>query len=120
MRWDDLSNHEKNELVAIEFFGWYKDEHGLLTDPTVQQPNRPGYYIVSIPPSYTEDIREAWTIAEKMAQGWVDFSIGADPDREGYWIVVWGFDGHGWDTVTAKTAPEAICLAALLSKGIKI
>ena len=120
VKWSEMTNDEKDELVAIKVMGWEEnDELGGLINPLVEQPKEPGVVIISLPPNYTIDIRFAWEVAEKMAQDWYDFGIQADKDTEGEWIVMWGYDGHGWETVTAATAPEAICHAALLAAGVE-
>lgn len=67
-----------------------------------------------IVPHYSASIAAAWEVAEKLADRWPDFNIGKGWDEyTGLWVVSWGFDGHGWATMDATTAPLAICRAAL-------
>lgn len=69
-------------------------------------------------PNYSTDISAAWGVVEKVGciragESTVDcFSLNHWP--EGY-EVEWGFE-----PVTAKTAPMAICLAALKAKGVEV
>ena len=58
------------------------------------------------------DIAAAWEVVEKMSEQWPQYQLAKIEDG---WSVMWGFDGYGWPEATGKTAPEAICKAALLA-----
>jgi hypothetical protein len=64
-------------------------------------------------PKYSTDISAAWEVAEKLAEDWADFAIGTTSYTTPQWSASWGFDGYGWDSEEAETAPLAICRAAL-------
>jgi hypothetical protein len=63
-------------------------------------------------PPYSTDIAAAWEVVEKMSEQWPQYQLAKIEDG---WSVMWGFDGYGWPEATGKTAPEAICKAALLA-----
>ena len=58
------------------------------------------------------DISAAWEVVEKMSEQWPQYQLTKIEDG---WSVMWGFDGYGWPEATGKTAPEAICKAALMA-----
>ena len=62
--------------------------------------------------SPSTDISAAWEVVEKMSEQWPQYQLAKIEDG---WSVMWGFDGYGWPEATGKTAPEAICKAALLA-----
>ena len=117
MKWSEMTPAQINRLVAEKVFGY---QIGSVNDDNDSIALTEGAITVYQPlPTYSTDMSATWTVAEKMAQDWYDFGIQADKDTEGQWIVMWGYDGHGWDTVTGVTAPEAICHAALLAAGVE-
>jgi len=103
---------ELDALVAEKVMGWtyghpcpegmdclhWADEKGKVRDYK--------------PPQYSTDIAAAWEVVEKMSEQWPQYQLAKIEDG---WSVMWGFDGYGWPEATGKTAPEAICKAALLA-----
>lgn len=77
-----------------------------------------GYALVEIPypESYSTNIADAWLVAEKMSQdGWA-FRVG---NSLGDWCVQVRCGITGSHGATEKTAPLAICKAALRAKGVE-
>lgn len=74
-------------------------------------------------PRYSTDIAAAWSVVEKMRGEGVYIDVQPRCDR---WDTVAGWqgpdDGDIWEQVslTADTAPLAICLAALRAKGVDV
>lgn len=70
-------------------------------------------------PNYSENISAAWEVVEKLStNGWaVKMQIGFDSSRH-YWdCEVFIEESHYG---SAKTAPHAICVAALAAVGVKV
>lgn len=70
---------------------------------------------------YSSDIYAAWDVAEKLRAEGLYFEIHNDKAE---WSLT-GYDGYNAERKSgvdgsARTAPLAICLAALKSKGIKV
>jgi hypothetical protein len=101
-------------VESVDLFGqepfpaawWVEDEGWYIAD------ERDEDGLIYMPFNPSEDISAAWEVAEKMSEEWPQFSI-ARVDTG--WCVMWGFDGYGWPEATGKTAPEAICKAALMA-----
>lgn len=70
-----------------------------------------GCYIV---PNYSSDITAAWEVVEKMEGEWFNLSA-ASPKG---WYAAFGSPDN--ESTYGDTAPLAICLAALKTKGIDI
>jgi hypothetical protein len=93
---------ELDALVAEKVMGWTK-----VGENAWEAPNIKGYPLL---PRYSTDIATAWEVVEKIAQKWHDFNIGR---HHGKWSIGWNYKGS---VVDLKTAPEAICKAALLAR----
>lgn len=121
---DEMQAGREMDALVAELLGWTevkKEEsyivggHGTGIMPGETTINGNGNLLRSYIPLYSTDIAAAWIVAEKMAEEWPDFGVSHDNDG---WTTLWGFDGHGWDTATAETAPLAICRATLKALGV--
>ena len=95
---------ELDTKIEIEVFGLKpsKTTPGWVVEGVRARPPRP----------FSTDIAAAWEVVEKMSEQWPQYQLAKIEDG---WSVMWGFDGYGWQEATGKTAPEAICKAALLA-----
>lgn len=114
---------ELDALVAEKVMGWrYKEtvySGGAVLSPA--QWIKPNGWPVDIVPHYSTDISAAWEVVEKMSK--THFSEMAMTELEdGTWgwmarfirVLNEPYTVKGY-RATAKTAPEAICKAALLA-----
>ena len=117
--WDEMSEREKDEAIALSVMGWTATEHGNLFDPEVEQPKEPWRHIYSIPPHYTTDISAAWQVVEKMrADGW-DISIKSVRfNEESEWRILF-YGGPTYDVDDDETwssdLADGICKDAYLT-----
>ncbi len=100
-----------NRLVAVEVM----DLFCVYEPPYLAWPDREYWYDMDGRPAsvglYSMSISSAWEVVEKMPP---PFQIHRCLDNT-YWVI-FGFDGWMTSHVEAKTAPEAICKAALLTR----
>jgi len=110
---------ELDALVAEHVFGWipivnYKSgtlewrrysANGSLTVC-------PSHWKTTQPPAYSTDIEEAWEMLEKLGGGW----IAKDSDGHEAGIYCNNQYRSEWIASCQRSAPEAICKAALLAK----
>lgn len=86
---------------------WY-DADGRIIDPP---PVRVHIGVTNLP-QFSTEIAHAWIVAEHMRERYPDWLLTSEwTDGGKIWHVDWGFDGKGWERVSAATAPHAICLA---------
>jgi hypothetical protein len=107
MKWSDMSPRERDALVAVNVMGW-EVVRGTVVPPGYESWSKPEV------PSYTTDISAAWEVVEKMDEWIVQRARDGD-----YWVTVrFGESWYlsGW----VKSAPEAICLAALKAVGVDV
>lgn len=119
MKWDDMAERERDLLVAERVTKHFpfndKPERFRSREHLLDIAN---YHV----PDYTTDITAAWEVVEKMISKGVWFEIAWNPNKQRFRVLIGanGVDGiHGCD-INARTAPEAICKAALLAVGEKI
>ncbi len=108
------SGEDLDRLVAVEVM----DLFCVYEPPYLGWANREYWYDMDVIPtnvrSYSTDILSAWQVAKMMVAEYGDFVIDYDDS----------YNGGGWSAsvdklrvaALAKTAPEAICKAALLAK----
>lgn len=105
-------------LVAEKVMGWNQLEHMGLKRIIW----KPGYSDdvawFNDPPRYSTDIAAAWEVFEASEKEWRMDIISRDSDNRDGWIV----GSYDPDRVISKgrTAPLAICLAALKAKGVDV
>lgn len=122
---------ELDALIAEKVMGWENvHKHGsrLVGIP----PTQPGIPVClaggEIPP-YSTDIAAAWEVVEKLQkdnpfwktsnyEGWMNFNLGPTTGNDGFgWYANFGDS----NTIAyGKTAPHAICLAALKALGVEV
>jgi len=70
-------------------------------------------------PNFSTDIKAAWEVAENFRQTGIELSLNNSGSKEEVWCVqVFHRDTQMWKPgVWAKSAPHAICLAALTAVG---
>lgn len=107
-----VSGRELDALVQEKVFGWIRHETSpmMLHRPDAMPGS--GYATV---PWYSTDIAAAWKIVELLRSRDCFFQFDAwQPSGDDPYCAKFGFQYSGEvRTGRAKTAPEAICLAAL-------
>lgn len=125
-KWDSLTPRERDEWIASAIFGAEPvvNKHNgyvkwWIADSSEKYGVRrvPDSWTEQTPPSFTTDITHAWTLAEHNGYfGGVSY-MGVEYRAE-IWSR-WGEEGAGvHEYASGDSAPEAICLAALLAKII--
>jgi hypothetical protein len=110
-------NRQLDALVAEHVMGWKKSNHlgSVIYEGKVwaydMSPDDASESYVNEEhlPRFSTSIADAWLVVEKMAERSSDWSV-----CEG---ITAAFLTDEWHDVTADTAPEAICLAALKAVG---
>lgn len=113
---------ELDALVAEKVMGWaktnlkdwdqaFKDEFGFLW----AEPGHGYFKGFHTLPHYSTDIKAAWEVVEKMGTRFIHLS----PALEGGWSCAIQYNEARFPFVNliGKTAPEAICRAALKAVG---
>lgn len=123
MRWDEMTERERNLLVAEHVFGVTPESlsEGWPEDwPTGTDENGCPYAKL---PDYVGHIACAWNVVEEMREAGVYIDVEPRCDRYDA-VAGWaGSDDEGfWAQafVTGGTAPEVICKAALRAKGVEV
>jgi hypothetical protein len=110
--------------IARDVMGWWRVKHNLGFEDAkgpVWQGNNPATpNILDSPiPKFSRDISAAWSIVEHFRGNGTGFEIN---DQNGlpekgmpFWAV---FKGH--NPAIGSSVPHAICLAALMAKGIDV
>lgn len=117
----EKSLHEIDLLVATEIMGWRSmiNSSGELVSVCC-----PPYWFPVSPPKYSSDIAAAWEVVEKLK-----YTTGNDGTFKlqfikFLWICYWDHEDllEGCETnyPHSVTAPLAICIAALKTKGIEV
>lgn len=111
---------EIDALIATEIMGWR-----LVLNSSGEQVGVccPPYWFPVSPPKYSSDISAAWEVVEKMALiGFEDFNLDTSYVPGGWKWTCYFFDSLGKDAESRRrdTAPLAICIAALKTKGIEV
>lgn len=107
-KWFAMAPRERDAWVAEVVFGW-----GSLGDGRMR--SKDGFMIRAIP-EYTTDISAAWSVFEKLRENWLPAL--QDCDMFGYRVVLQSDSEYRADVggIIAPTAPEAICLAAIIAE----
>ena len=113
-QWDDASKNYQYFIYGEPFTAYISDGyHGSYTD----------YHNV---PNYCDDIAAAWVVLDKIG-GYIfktdqgNYFCGTEVIDENYPDEWWfGSEPYILGKDVFKTAPMAICLAALKSKGVSI
>lgn len=131
-KWMALSPRERDAWVAKDVLGWdVHSEYGLrfypdndveasyiLNEPPEDCPKElracTGQIVCLRVPEFTADITAAWMVVEKSAE-WGGMEIGYYATRSDRWVVVKTYLSKEIE-VMQFTAPEAICLAAIITK----
>lgn len=74
-------------------------------------------------PDYSTDIAAAWQVVERMERRFSTVQVIWEGPIYGARVLIRDEDGGAYSTEAdkrAKTAPEAICLAALKAVGVKV
>ena len=110
---------------------WLEDEHGtFILQPGDSYYQENGYDVPVA--GYSSQIRPAWQVVEKLAERGMYFQISTEPPgfdvtfeaiirdgNTGTWDRNGSYDGYVAEA-QAKTAPLAICLAALKACGVEV
>jgi hypothetical protein len=100
-----LAESWHNEMVSKYPNGRYVDAGGHLVQREIYR-------------RYSEDISAAWEVVEKLREIWEEVSVVSDSKGWETFLYHSGDDKYPddvWVNAQAKTAPEAICKAALLA-----
>jgi hypothetical protein len=125
-----MTLREIDKLVATEIFGWKKAHRPVESKTTVSAMIKSlldedqGYWWL-LPdgtgrddiPHYSSDIAAAWDVVTKLRN---EFDVEIEVLSESHRCELKGADPNNRFFIYAPTAPLAICLAALKSKGIEI
>lgn len=120
-------SRELDALVAEKVMGY---ERAMMIAPTggpaqgcwVRSPDKVFWDRHDSLPHYSTEISAAWDVVEKLTDG--DFSLSIERYHELYTEVFLSRKGpdeyRAPAIVAGKTAPHAICLAALKSVGVEL
>lgn len=104
-KWESMSSRKRNAWVAEVIFGWK-----AVRIKDAEYAYELGVCCVETIPHYTEDISAAWTLMETAS-----FSVDINTTPSSTRV---NFHRNGWSQydVWRPTAPDAICLAAMVAK----
>ena len=68
-------------------------------------------------PNYSTEIVDAWQVLNHCKDGHPN---GVEWDAEGYWFCLIPYRGNNWEIISSKSAPMAICFAALKERGVEV
>jgi len=105
------AGRELNIIIAERVFNWQKQPEGHWLDGGMNRMS--GWKI----PSYSTDLNDAWMVVEKMNKDNVYLYVGP-AIKPGDYVVHWNRDETLAQEVTGRSAPHAICLAALKAVGV--
>ncbi|MCM3784375.1 hypothetical protein M3231_15430 [Neobacillus mesonae] len=116
-KWNEMAPRERDAWVAELFFGWTRNEvaRRTLILPPDNDPRRTWaamwdeYGCPHWLPPYTTEIFSAWTVIEMFYEYEVSKS-------EGHYVVYITMEDGYVRVPTRNSAPEAICLAAIIAK----
>lgn len=136
IKWSELSERERDAVVAVELFSWQKvEQYGrtiIIPPLDDERITWTGIWDVNgIPqymPHYTTEFSVAWTAIEKI-QG--EIFMYRHPYPNGEYVISLGYSGnecsecgeeefHVQHQGRSTSAPQAICLAALKAYGIEV
>lgn len=125
LKWDEMSVRDRDALVMEKVFGWKQTSTSCRCGASIawMKPRETGAWemagcVCHHKPSVTTEIAAAWQVVMEM--------------RSDVWDMVFEIDEHMWrcsfkrpfhrhiGKAVEKTAPEAICLAALRAVGVDI
>lgn len=104
-----MDNREIDALVAEKVMGWEPHDNGEGEIVWTHNPTRQWSVSFGHVPHYSESIKAAWEVVEK------NIDLGFEINCRSGWAAYFG--EH---IAYADSAPLAICLAALKSKGIAV
>lgn len=105
-------------LVAEHVMGWENVQAFPIKKPGADWFGYRGKQPAELIPSYSTDIKAAWEVVDWFLSYQMQFTL--DFDDEWYVDLICSTDdGERGIEIYAETAPMAICLAALKSKGIE-
>ena len=111
---------ELDVLIAEKVMGWLPGgANPLLACPAGGSSADEGQTSICTPPNYSTEIGAAWAVIERLFLQY-QFRTILIPDWQNYWLAhVYHRDEDIYIAAHSyKTAPEAICKAALLAIGL--
>lgn len=131
-KWNALEPRKRDAWVAIVVFGWFdcdivpRGGYGrMILVPPIDDERRgwaTTYDEYGFPhwlPHYTEDIDAAWAVVNETAKwGGMDIGCYGKPGAQ-FYVAATHTDTAPYQrmvSVTRSSAPEAICLAAIIAK----
>lgn len=110
--WNEMSPRERDALVAEKVMG------NDYNDPKYFNSSNNNIRVWDDDlPRYTTDIAAAWEVVEKLRP---DILLNVQPYGDFWHCKAFTVHMHELAHTRAKSAPEAICLAALRAKGVEI
>ncbi|GIM45943.1 hypothetical protein DNHGIG_14920 [Collibacillus ludicampi] len=116
MNWSEMSNRERDALVALYVENWTEEEVELALSAWESGVPSCGHRDL---PEYTTNIADAWRVVESLKER--GYNVAVDIREDGVWCYVWKRECVG-NLYSAKesTAPEAIAKAALRACGVEV
>ncbi|MDP9676256.1 hypothetical protein J2W97_002251 [Paenibacillus jamilae] len=111
-KWNSMQPRERDAWVAEKVMGLELSDNMLAAYPKYRLPDYPDYF--RDVPNYSTDIAAAWEVLEKP-EIMDRIQIGLYPTSFGKWIAKSYMAGYENCRIQADSAPEAICLAALIA-----
>ncbi|WP_049680939.1 BC1872 family protein [Peribacillus loiseleuriae] len=105
--------YEIDRLIAEKVMGWTSDGylyHDMITGDMCS--------INEFRPS--EDLEDAWLIVEKISYGNTELIFDLELRYKGFWAYFTDGKSDDYSSEQEKTAPLAICVAALKATGVNI
>jgi hypothetical protein len=119
-KWAEMTPRERDALVAEKVMGWTKIWYNADSDdhPEADCANGlcPDGTYTSIP-FFTTDISATWGVVEKMHQDGFLFDLS---NSVGAGYIAQFYKGNYYVSGYIKSAPEAICIAALKVVGVDV
>jgi len=106
-----------DRLIAEKVMELHREESGDFPNIWFNDKNNPMFFVQKFYP--TRDISQAWMVVEKLIKEKSAFNLfWHEEEEKQYWECHFCLDGENLAMAWNKSAPLAICRAALKAKGI--